>query len=96
MSYRSSLIHLNGAFRNSYLRIIIKEGYLLKKPLIVYHINNDKISKIHSWEYYFSIINILNYGDLYSYNNSNLIKKYKPREKNDYNPNIKFSEIIFS
>ena len=42
---KNPLIHLNGAFRNSYLRIIIKEGYLLKKPLIVYHINNDKISQ---------------------------------------------------
>ena len=40
---KNSLIHLNSAFRNSYLKIIIKEGYLLKKPLIIYHINNDKI-----------------------------------------------------
>ena len=39
------LINLNSAFRNNYLKITIKEGYLLKKPLIIYHINNDKISK---------------------------------------------------
>ena len=39
------LIHLNTAFRTSYLQVTIKEGYLLKKPLIIYHINNDKISQ---------------------------------------------------
>ena len=42
---KNSLIQLNSAFRNSYLKITIKEGYLLKKPLIIYHINNDKISQ---------------------------------------------------
>ena len=42
---KNSLIHLNSAFRNSYLKITIKEGYLPKKPLIIYHINNDKISQ---------------------------------------------------
>ena len=36
---------MNSAFRNSYLKITIKEGYLVKKPLIIYHINNDKVSK---------------------------------------------------
>ena len=41
----NSLIHLNSAFRNSYLKITIKKGYSLKKPLIIYHINNDKISQ---------------------------------------------------
>ena len=29
------LIHLNTAFRTSYLQVTIKEGYLLKKPLII-------------------------------------------------------------
>ena len=42
---KNSLIHLNSAFRNSYLKITIKEGYILKKPLIIYHINNDMISQ---------------------------------------------------
>mgnify|MGYP006091006701 FL=1 len=41
----NSLINLNSAFRNSYLKIIIKKGYLVKKPLVIYHINNDKIFK---------------------------------------------------
>ena len=41
----NSLVHLNSAFRNSYLKIIIKEGYLLKKPLIVYHTSNNEISQ---------------------------------------------------
>ena len=40
---KNPLIHLNSAFRNSYLKITIKEGYLLKKPLIIYHVSNDKI-----------------------------------------------------
>ena len=30
----NSLIHLNNAFRSSYLKINIKEGYLLKNPLL--------------------------------------------------------------
>ena len=42
---KNSLIHLNSAFRNSYLKISIKKGYLSKKPLIIYHINNSKISQ---------------------------------------------------
>ena len=41
----NSLIHLNSAFRTSYLKITIKKGYLLKKPLIIYHINNNEISQ---------------------------------------------------
>jgi Fe-S cluster assembly protein SufD len=41
----NSLIHLNNAFRNSYLKIMIKEGYSLKKPLIIYHISNNEISQ---------------------------------------------------
>ena len=42
---KNSLIYLNSAFRNSYLKMTIKEGYLLKKPLIIYHIYDDKISQ---------------------------------------------------
>ena len=42
---KNSLIHLNSAFRNSYLNIGIKEGYSLKKPLIIYHVSNEKISQ---------------------------------------------------
>ncbi|MDA7572926.1 Fe-S cluster assembly protein SufD [Candidatus Pelagibacter sp.] len=41
---KNPLIHLNSAFKSSYLKIIIKKGYLLKKPLIIYHINNDQVS----------------------------------------------------
>ena len=39
----NSLINLNNAFRNKYYKIVIKENYVLKKPLIIYHITNDKI-----------------------------------------------------
>ena len=42
---KNSLIHLNSAFRNSYLKITIKDGYSLKKPLIIYHTSDDKISQ---------------------------------------------------
>ena len=41
----NSLIHLNSAFRNSYLKIVVKKGYLSKRPLIIYHINNNKVSQ---------------------------------------------------
>jgi Fe-S cluster assembly protein SufD len=41
----NSLIHLNSAFRASYLKLTIKERYILKKPLIIYHISNDRISQ---------------------------------------------------
>ncbi len=39
------LIHLNSAFRSAYLKLVIKQGYALNKPLIIYHINNNKISQ---------------------------------------------------
>ena len=42
---KNSLINLNSAFRSSYLKITIKEGYLSKKPLIIYHVNSNKISQ---------------------------------------------------
>ena len=41
----NSLIHLNIAFRNSNFKMTIKEGYSLKKPLIIYHVSNNEISQ---------------------------------------------------
>ena len=39
----NSLIDLNHAFTNKSFKIVIKENYSLKKPLIIYHTNNEKI-----------------------------------------------------
>ena len=40
---KNSLIDLNNAFTNKALKIVIKENYSLKKPLIIYHLTNEKI-----------------------------------------------------
>ena len=37
INQQNSLINLNNAFTNKYYKIVIKEGYSLKKPLIIYH-----------------------------------------------------------
>ena len=39
----NSLVNLNNAFTNKFLKIIIKNNYSLKKPLIIYHSTNEKI-----------------------------------------------------
>ena len=39
----NSLIDLNNAFRNKYYKIVIKKGYQTKKPLIIYHLTNEKV-----------------------------------------------------
>ncbi len=39
----NALIDLNNAFTNKILKIIIKENYSLKKPLVIYHTTNEKI-----------------------------------------------------
>ena len=39
----NSLIDLNNAFTNKTFKVLIKENYLLKKPLIIYHTTNEKI-----------------------------------------------------
>ena len=39
----NSLIDLNYAFTNKTFKIVIKENYSLKKPLIIYHTTNEKI-----------------------------------------------------
>ena len=39
----NSLIDLNKAFTNKSFKILIKKDYKLVKPLIIYHITNDKI-----------------------------------------------------
>ena len=39
----NSLIDLNNAFTNKTFKVLIKENYSLKKPLIIYHTTNEKI-----------------------------------------------------
>ena len=39
----NSLIDLNNAFTNKTFKVVIKENYSLKKPLIIYHTTNEKI-----------------------------------------------------
>ena len=39
----NSLVNLNNAFTNKHFKIIVKNNYSLKKPLIVYHSTNKKI-----------------------------------------------------
>jgi len=39
----NSLIDLNTAFTNKVFKIVIKKNYSLKKPLIIYHVTNEKI-----------------------------------------------------
>ena len=41
--YENSLIDLNSAFTNKAFKILVKNNYSLKKPLIIYHSTNDKI-----------------------------------------------------
>ena len=40
---KNSLIDLNNAFRDKYYKILVKKGYVIKKPLIIYHLTNEKI-----------------------------------------------------
>ena len=39
----NSLIDLNKAFTNKSYKILVKKDYQLEKPLIIYHVTNDKI-----------------------------------------------------
>ena len=39
----NSLIDLNIAFSNKHFKILIKKGYSFKKPLIIYHLTNEKM-----------------------------------------------------
>ncbi len=42
-NYENSLIDLNSAFIDKIFKILIKKNSSLKKPLIIYHLTNDKI-----------------------------------------------------
>ena len=41
---KNSLINLNKAFSsNKYYKILIKKDYSIKKPLVIYHLTNEKV-----------------------------------------------------
>ena len=40
---KNSLISLNNAFSNKYYKILVKKDYFIKKPLIIYHLANEKM-----------------------------------------------------
>ena len=43
ISVKNSLVNLNNAFSNKYYKILVKKGYSIKKPLIIYHLTNEKM-----------------------------------------------------
>ena len=43
LNNENSLLYLNSALINKYYKILIKKNYILKKPLIIYHLTNDKM-----------------------------------------------------
>ena len=42
--FENSLIDLNNAFTNKYYTIVVKENYVLKKPLIIYHTTTKNLN----------------------------------------------------
>ena len=42
-SVKNSLINLNNALSNKYYKILVKKGYSIKKPLVIYHLTNQKM-----------------------------------------------------
>ena len=45
-NFENSLIDLNNAFTNKYYKIVVKEDYALKKPLIIYHTTKENIFEV--------------------------------------------------
>ena len=43
-NFENSLIDLNKAFTNKYYKVVIKENYVLRKPLIIYHTTTKNIN----------------------------------------------------
>jgi ABC-type transport system involved in Fe-S cluster assembly, permease component len=41
---KQSLTYLNSAFNTSYLKLVVKENYLLNKPLIIHNFTDEKIN----------------------------------------------------
>ena len=43
-SFENSLIDLNNAFTNKYYKVVVKENYVLKKPLIIYQTTSENLN----------------------------------------------------
>ena len=43
-NFENSLIDLNKAFTNKYYKVVVKENYVLRKPLIIYHTTTKNIN----------------------------------------------------
>ena len=87
----SSLSDLNSAFTNKSFKIVVKEGYQLTKPLIIYHTTNSKI-----WS---KNINLRLNFELYENSSLRLIDLFRDTsEKNFlnifYNFDLKESSIL--
>ena len=87
----SSLSDLNSAFTNKSFKIVVKEGYKLTKPLIIYHTTNSKI-----WS---KNINLRLNFELYENSSLRLIDLFRDTsEKNFlnifYNFDLKESSIL--
>ncbi len=87
----SSLSDLNGAFTNKSFKIVVKKGYQLTKPLIIYHTTNSKI-----WS---KNINLRLNFELYENSSLRLIDLFKDTsEKNFinifYNFDLKENSIL--
>ena len=44
-NFENSLLDLNNALTYKYYKIVVKDNYSLKKPLIIYHTTNETLSK---------------------------------------------------
>jgi len=42
-NFENSLVDLNNAFTNKYYKIVVKENYALKKPLVIYHTTKENL-----------------------------------------------------
>ena len=87
----SSLSDLNSAFTNKSFKIVVKEGYQLTKPLIIYHTTNSKI-----WS---KNINLRLNFDLYENSSLRLIDLFRDTsEKNFlnifYNFDLKENSVL--
>lgn len=79
-------------FNSKFLEIFYKYDLIYEYELLEEgYLKNKKISKMHAWEYFFSLINYINNGSLLTYNNS--IHK-KTFDKNCLKPQIDKTSLI--
>ena len=72
----NSLIDLNNAFTNKSYKILVKKDYKVKRPLIIYHITNNKIESKN--------INLSLYFELEENSSLRLIDLFNDTSKNNF------------